>query len=122
MRTAKQQAWVETHAIKPEWLPVARQVMDEIQDGRPVMDALRMHPLAGGGYLAKYVLVSGVSRDGARRRVAGRPGLAGPAAHEAGAHALRRDHGDRSDQALSLPRQVHLLPDRCAHAEIVPSG
>ena len=58
MRTAKQQAWVENHAIKPEWLTLARQVMGEIQDGRPVMDALRMHPLAGGGYLAKYVMVT----------------------------------------------------------------
>jgi len=58
MRSEKQQAWVENHVIKPEWLTLARQVMGEIQDGRPVMDALRMYPLAGGGYLAKYVMVT----------------------------------------------------------------
>lgn len=58
MRSEKQQAWVENHVIKPEWLTLARQVMGEIQDGRAVMDALRMHPLAGGGYLAKYVMVT----------------------------------------------------------------
>ncbi len=58
MRSLKQQAWVETHAIKPEWLTLARQVMDEIQGGKPVMDALRRHPLEDGGYLGKYVLVA----------------------------------------------------------------
>jgi elongator complex protein 3 len=58
MRTPKQQAWVDMHAIKPEWLVLARQVMGEIQGGRPVMDALRKHPLEDGGYLGKYVLVA----------------------------------------------------------------
>ena len=58
MRSARQQAWVETHVIKPEWLVLARQVMDEIQAGKPVMDALRKHPLEDGGYLGKYVLVA----------------------------------------------------------------
>src|SRR5258708_20116161 len=58
MRTAKQQEWVETHTIRPEWVPLARQVMTEIQDGKSVMDALRRHPLADGGYLGKYVLVA----------------------------------------------------------------
>ena len=58
MRSAKQQAWVDMHAIKPEWLMLARQVMGEIQDGKPVMDALRKHPLEDGGYLGKYVLVA----------------------------------------------------------------
>jgi elongator complex protein 3 len=58
MRSPKQQAWVDMHAIKPEWLVLARQVMGEIQGGRPVMDALRKHPLEDGGYLGKYVLVA----------------------------------------------------------------
>ncbi len=58
MRTLKQQAWVELHVIKPEWLVLARQVMGEIQSGKPVMDALRKHPLEDGGYLGKYVLVA----------------------------------------------------------------
>jgi elongator complex protein 3 len=58
MRSAKQQAWVETHTIRPEWLTLARNVMDEIQNGKPVMEALRKHPLEDGGYLGKYVLVA----------------------------------------------------------------
>ena len=58
MRTQRQQAWIENHAVKPEWMTLARRVMDEIQDGRPVMDALRKHPLHDGGYLGKYVLVA----------------------------------------------------------------
>jgi elongator complex protein 3 len=58
MRSPKQQAWIENHVIKPEWLFLARRVMDEIRTGKPVMDALRMHPLADGGYLGKYVLVA----------------------------------------------------------------
>lgn len=58
MRSAKQEEWVATHTIKPEWLVLARNVMAEIQNGKPVMDALRKHPLEDGGYLGKYVLVA----------------------------------------------------------------
>jgi elongator complex protein 3 len=58
MRTVKQQAWVEQHTIKPEWSALARRVMEEVQAGVGVMDALRAHPLEGGGYLGKYVLVA----------------------------------------------------------------
>ncbi len=58
MRTARQQAWVDMHTIRPEWMLLARRVMDEIQAGKPVMDALRRHPLEDGGYLGKYVLVA----------------------------------------------------------------
>lgn len=58
MRSEKQQAWVTTHTIKSEWLTLARQVMTEIRSGKPVMDALRKHPLEKGGYLGKYVLVA----------------------------------------------------------------
>src|SRR5512135_3696617 len=58
MRSAKQEAWVASHIIKPEWLALARTVMTEIQAGQPVMNALRRHPLEDGGYLGKYVLVA----------------------------------------------------------------
>jgi len=37
---------------------LARQAIDEIRNGRAVMDALRHYPLDGGGYLGKYVLVA----------------------------------------------------------------
>jgi elongator complex protein 3 len=58
LRSEKQQAWVDLHTIKPEWLELARQVMGEVRAGKPVMDALRRHPLQDGGYLGKYVLVA----------------------------------------------------------------
>ncbi len=58
MRSPKQEEWVATHTIKPEWMVLARQVMDEVRSGKPVMDALRKYPLQDGGYLGKYVLVA----------------------------------------------------------------
>lgn len=50
-----------------------------------------------------------------------RPAASGPHPHEAGAHPQRGDHRHRADQALPLPGEVHLLPDRLAHAQIVPA-
>ncbi len=58
MRSLKQEEWVTTHTIRPEWMILARQAIDEIRGGRTVMDALRHYPLQGGGYLGKYVLVA----------------------------------------------------------------
>lgn len=58
MRSPRQQAWIEQHTIKPEWSDLAREVMTQIHEGAGVMDAIRAHPLADGGYLGKYVLVA----------------------------------------------------------------
>jgi elongator complex protein 3 len=58
VRSPKQEEWVSTHTIRPEWMILARQALDEIRNGRAVMDALRHYPLDGGGYLGKYVLVA----------------------------------------------------------------
>jgi elongator complex protein 3 len=58
MRSPKQEEWVSTHTIRPEWMILARHAIDEIRNGREVMDALRHYPLQGGGYLGKYVLVA----------------------------------------------------------------
>ena len=58
MRSPKQEEWVSTHTIRPEWMILARHAIDEIRNGRAVMDALRHYPLQGGGYLGKYVLVA----------------------------------------------------------------
>ena len=58
MRSAKQQAWIEQHTIKPEWSSLARRVMADVRAGTGVMESLRAHPLEGGGYLGKYVLVA----------------------------------------------------------------
>lgn len=58
MRSAKQQSWIDHHVIKPEWVPLAREVLGKVRSGIDVMDALRAHPLQDGGYLGKYVLVA----------------------------------------------------------------
>ena len=50
------------------------------------------------------------------------PGSALRRAHAAaaGANAERRDAGDGADQTVSMPRHVHLLPERRAHAQELP--
>jgi elongator complex protein 3 len=50
--------WRASHLATPEKTIIARNVLKEIQRGRPVMDALRRYPLPGGGYLNKAVLVA----------------------------------------------------------------
>lgn len=49
--------WLATREINPENLQTARLVLDDIRRGSDVVKALRRHPLPGGGYLAKSVLV-----------------------------------------------------------------
>ena len=55
---SKKQNWVEHHALTPEKLDLARQVLAEVRRGRPVMDSVRKHPIPAGGYLGKHVLVA----------------------------------------------------------------
>ena len=50
--------WVKAREYTPEKLALARDVLDEVRAGRKVMDAVRRHPLPGGGYLGKHVLVA----------------------------------------------------------------
>lgn len=50
--------WLEARKYTPEKLEQARTIMDEIRSGRPVNEAVRRHPLpGGGGHVAKHVLV-----------------------------------------------------------------
>jgi len=58
MRSPRQAEWEAAHTLRPEWLSLARKVIAEIQNGAPVMEALRRYPRPDGGYLAKYVLVA----------------------------------------------------------------
>jgi elongator complex protein 3 len=55
---SKKQTWEQDHTITPEKLSLARHVLAEVRRGKPVMDALRRHPLPRGGYLGKYALVA----------------------------------------------------------------
>ncbi len=54
----RQKRWQQTKALTLEKLSIARLVLDEIIDGREVMDALRDHPAAEGQVLSKAALVA----------------------------------------------------------------
>jgi elongator complex protein 3 len=53
-----QQNWFELRRYTPEKLAVARKVLEEVQAGRKVADAVRLYPLANGGYVGKHMLVA----------------------------------------------------------------
>jgi elongator complex protein 3 len=50
--------WAENRRYTPEMLDLAVKVLEEVQAGRKVNDAVRRFPLPGGGYLGKHVLVA----------------------------------------------------------------
>ncbi len=54
----RQKRWQLANTLTPNKLTLAHRVVDEIRDGRDVMDALRSYPLEGGGYLTKAALVA----------------------------------------------------------------
>jgi elongator complex protein 3 len=53
----KSQNWDEIRMETPEKLATARQVLEEVRAGRKVVEAVRGHPLPGGGYVPKSMLV-----------------------------------------------------------------
>ncbi len=50
--------WWEARQYTPEMLEQARQVLQEMQAGAQLQEALKRHPSPEGGYLAKHVLVA----------------------------------------------------------------
>jgi elongator complex protein 3 len=52
------QAWQELRKSTPEKLALARLALEEVRAGRQVQDAVRRHPLPGGGYIGKHLLVA----------------------------------------------------------------
>ena len=58
MHTERQERWRATHLLTPDKKELARTVLEEIRRGRDVTRTLRSHPLRGGGYLNKSMLVS----------------------------------------------------------------
>jgi elongator complex protein 3 len=58
MHTERQERWRETHLLTPDKKDLARTVLEEIRRGRDVTKTLRSHPIRGGGYLNKSMLVS----------------------------------------------------------------
>ncbi len=67
--TERQQQWRIRQELTPEKLSLARRVLDEIRAGREVMRALRSHPLPGGGYLNKAMLVAAYQQMAAEREM-----------------------------------------------------
>jgi elongator complex protein 3 len=49
--------WRSARQYSQEQLQIAATVLDEVQNGMPVMKAVRSHPLSAGGYVAKHTLV-----------------------------------------------------------------
>jgi elongator complex protein 3 len=58
MQTDRQELWRSTHLLTTDKKELARLVLEEIRRGRDVTKTLRSHPLQGGGYLNKSMLVS----------------------------------------------------------------
>jgi elongator complex protein 3 len=56
--TERQQRWRKEKLLTPEKLAMARLILDEVRGGRVVFDALRAHPLKGGGVVEKAALVA----------------------------------------------------------------
>lgn len=51
-------SWEELRNITPEKMTIALSVLEEIRQGKKVIDAIRHYPLADGGYIAKQMLVA----------------------------------------------------------------
>ncbi len=58
MHPERRELWRETHLLTPDKKELARAVLEEIRRGRDVTRTLRSHPLPGGGYLNKSMLVT----------------------------------------------------------------
>ena len=58
MQNERQELWRSTHLLTEDKKDLARTVLDEVRRGRDVTRTLRSHPLPGGGYLNKSMLVS----------------------------------------------------------------
>lgn len=50
--------WEELRSVTPEKMAIALSVLEEIRQGRKIMDAIRRYPLPDGGYVAKQMLVA----------------------------------------------------------------
>ncbi|MGE5378834.1 MAG: elongator complex protein 3 [Bacteroidota bacterium] len=58
MQTDRQEHWRATHLLTADKKELARTVLEEIRRGRDVTRTLRSHPIQGGGYLNKSMLVA----------------------------------------------------------------
>ena len=54
----RQERWWEARRYTPERLLAARLALEEVRCGLNVLEAIRRHPLPGGGYIGKHMLVA----------------------------------------------------------------
>jgi elongator complex protein 3 len=54
---SREQEWGRARQYSEEQVDLARVILEEVREGSSVKKAVRRHPQAGGGYLAKHVLV-----------------------------------------------------------------
>jgi len=52
------ESWLKKRQYTPDQFKMAHLVLEEIRQGAEVTQAIRRHPLPGGGYLAKHTLVA----------------------------------------------------------------
>jgi elongator complex protein 3 len=52
------EAWMEERQLTLQKEAYARLVLDDVRQGKPVLEASRRHPLPGGGYVSKSILVA----------------------------------------------------------------
>lgn len=58
-KTSREQAWINSRQYSEEVLELARQTLEEIEEGREVFPAIRRHPLPNGeGFLSKHALIT----------------------------------------------------------------
>jgi len=55
---SRREAWWQARSYTPEILDEAQKVLEELRAGRSLAAALKHHPLPGGGYPAKHMLVA----------------------------------------------------------------
>ena len=54
----RQKRWKKDNTLTPEKMVLAHLILNEVRDGKGVLDALRAHPQVGGGVLSKAALVA----------------------------------------------------------------
>ena len=108
--------WLEQRNNTPERLAIAHLVLDEVRQGKKVIEAIRRHPLPEGGYIAKQLLVAAYRQLIESGEASEDESLFSAHSYEASAHAFWRDHGNCVDQALPMSGKVYLLPYRRSYA------
>jgi len=53
----REQAWLDARSYTPDQLETARAILTALRAGESLRQAVRRHPLPGGGYVAKHALI-----------------------------------------------------------------